>query len=231
MSFPTKTRASPLALLKQFVTLTGRKIRYLRIDGAKEFESNIIREYCADNNVVPQLVVAYNHTMQARVEGAIGCVKQHSRTSFLHANKPTRFWDDATKDFSIKKVYLWASTELTASFRHPTIACSRLSSAPKKQLPYLSVPESFRNCLENTAWSRTDPLVIVSLKVRISIVTLLHLASGCSASPCNARLRYKISSPILANSLSKTRHVLRAICQQVCKKCLKCTKKMHVTTV
>jgi len=104
----------------------------LRIDGAKEFQSEEIREYCADNNVVLQLVVAYNHTMQARVEGAIGCVeiiidlpfgfpinniislgcvKQHSRTSLLHANKPTRFWDDATKDFSIKKVYLWASTD------------------------------------------------------------------------------------------------------------------------
>ena len=42
VSFPTKTRASPgpLALLKQFVTLIGRKIRYLRIDGAKEFPSH-----------------------------------------------------------------------------------------------------------------------------------------------------------------------------------------------
>ena len=65
MSFPTKTRASPLALLKQFVTFTGRKIRYLRIDGAEEFQSDEIKEYCADNDVVLQLVVAYNHTMQA----------------------------------------------------------------------------------------------------------------------------------------------------------------------
>jgi len=39
-SFATKTRASPLALLKQFVTLTGTKIRYLRIKGAKEFQSD-----------------------------------------------------------------------------------------------------------------------------------------------------------------------------------------------
>jgi len=68
---------------------------------------------------VLQLVVAYNHTMQARVEGAIGCVKQHSRTSLLHANKPTRFWDDATKDFSIKKVYLWASTDTLGKFQTP----------------------------------------------------------------------------------------------------------------
>ena len=74
VSFPTKTRASPLALLKQFVTLTGRKIRFLRIDGAKEFQSEEIRQYCADNDVVLQLVVAYNHTMKAHVEGVIGCV-------------------------------------------------------------------------------------------------------------------------------------------------------------
>ena len=52
VSFPTKTRASPLALLKLFVTLTGRKIRYLRIDGAKEFQSEEIKEYCAKNDVV-----------------------------------------------------------------------------------------------------------------------------------------------------------------------------------
>ena len=52
--FPTKTRASPLAILKQFVTFTGRKIRYLRIDGAKEFQSDRdeIKEYCADNDIV-----------------------------------------------------------------------------------------------------------------------------------------------------------------------------------
>ena len=77
MSFPTKTRASPLALLKQFVTLTGRKIRYLRIDGAKESQSDEIKEHCSENDVVLQLVVAYNHTMQARVDSAISCVKQH----------------------------------------------------------------------------------------------------------------------------------------------------------
>jgi len=119
VSFPTKTRASPLALLKQFVTLTGRKICFLRIDGAKEFQSEEIRQYCADNDVVLQLVVAYNHTMQVRVEGAIGCVKQHSRTSVLHVNKPTCFWDDATKDFSIKKIYLWASTDTRGKLQTP----------------------------------------------------------------------------------------------------------------
>jgi len=37
VSFPANNRASPLVLLKQFVTLTGRKIRHLRINGAKEY--------------------------------------------------------------------------------------------------------------------------------------------------------------------------------------------------
>jgi len=58
VSSPNKTRASPLALLKQFVTLTGRKICYVRIDGAKEFQSDEIKEYCAEDDVVLQLVVA-----------------------------------------------------------------------------------------------------------------------------------------------------------------------------
>jgi len=57
--------------------------------------------------------------MQARVEGAIGCVKQHSRASLLHANKPTRFWDDATKDSTIKKVYLWASPDTRGKLQAP----------------------------------------------------------------------------------------------------------------
>jgi len=183
VSFPTKTRASPLALFKPFVTLTGRKIRFLRIDGAKKFQSEEIKQYCADNDVVLQLVIAYNHTMQARVEGAIGCVKQHSRTSLSHANKPTRFWDDATKDFSIKKVYLWASTDTQGKLQTPH---DRMQPAFFGTYKTVAIPFGSRviaHCLENTAWSRTDPLVIASLKVRISTVTLPHLASGCSASP------------------------------------------------
>jgi len=89
------------------------------MNGDEECQSDKIKEYCADNDVVLQLAVAYNHTMQTCAEGAIGCVKQHSQTSLLHANKPTRFWDDATKDFSIKKVYLWASTDTRGKLQTP----------------------------------------------------------------------------------------------------------------
>jgi len=55
VSFPTKHRTSSLTPLEQvetFVTFTGIKIRYLRIDGAKEFQSDEIKAYCADNDVV-----------------------------------------------------------------------------------------------------------------------------------------------------------------------------------
>jgi len=37
----------------------------------------------------------------------------------LHANKPTRFWDDANKDFTIKKVYLWASPDTCSKLQTP----------------------------------------------------------------------------------------------------------------
>ena len=60
VSLATKTRAPPLALLIQFVILTSRKIRYLRIDSGEEFQSDKITEFCAGNDVVLQLVVAYD---------------------------------------------------------------------------------------------------------------------------------------------------------------------------
>ena len=64
-------------------------------------------EFCTSENIILQTVVAYNHTMQARVEGAIGYVKQHSRVALLAANAPTRYWPHATTDFVQKKNYLW----------------------------------------------------------------------------------------------------------------------------
>lgn len=110
-TFNTTSRHSPLHLLMTFINTTGRKPKYLRVDGAKEFVSEDIQKYCDDNNILLQIVVAYNHTMQARVEAAIGYVKQHSRISMTRANTPTRWWPDATKDFVTKKNFLWYSKD------------------------------------------------------------------------------------------------------------------------
>jgi len=68
-------------------------------------------DYCKDNNIILQPVVAYNHTMQARVEGAIGCSRQHSRVTLVCANKPTLIWPDATLDFACKRNALWAKRD------------------------------------------------------------------------------------------------------------------------
>jgi hypothetical protein len=68
-----------------------------------------MESFCTSEKIILQVVVAYNHTMQARVEGAIGYVKQHSRVSMLAANVPTRWWPQATTDFVIKKNHLWYS--------------------------------------------------------------------------------------------------------------------------
>ena len=124
MTYPTNTRASPLDLLKQYVTTTGRNPRYIRVDSTKDFTSQKVVDYCRDNDIILQVVVAYNHTMQARVEGEIGCSKQHSRIALLPANKPTRFWDHATEDVTIKKKISGLLETSLAFLRHLTTASS-----------------------------------------------------------------------------------------------------------
>ena len=114
-NFNAKTRQSPVALLRAYITTTGKAPRFLRVDGAKEFVSDEIVTFCTSEKTILQVVVAYNYTMQARVEGAIGYVKQHSRVSMLAANVPTRWWPQATTDFVNKKIYLWYSADLKGS--------------------------------------------------------------------------------------------------------------------
>ena len=114
-NFNTKTRQSPVALLQAYITATGKTPRFLRVDGAKEFVSDEMVTFCTSEKIILQVVVAYNHTMQARVEGAIGYVKQHGRVSMLAANVPTRWWPQATTDFINKKNFLWYSADLKGS--------------------------------------------------------------------------------------------------------------------
>ena len=103
-NFNTKSQHNPVDLLCAYVNTTGKRPRYLRVDGAKRIRKWChsrcdMVEFCVQNHIILQTVVAYNHTMQARVEGAIGYVKQHSRVAMLAANIPTRIWPQATTDF------------------------------------------------------------------------------------------------------------------------------------
>ena len=126
----------------------------LRVDGAKEFTSQEVVDYCRDNDIILQVVVAYNYTMQARVEGAISCSKQHSRIALLTAKKPTRFWDDATEDVTIKRNFLWASRNFFGVLEtpHDTITCSlRLQVLWRPSVCHLGA-ESSQNCPVSMHW-------------------------------------------------------------------------------
>jgi len=184
----------------------------------KNFNLTKINEYCAENDVVLQLVVANNHTVQARVEGAIGSVKQHSQMSLLYANKPTRFWDDATKDFSIKEVYLWASQDTCGKLEtlHDRMQPAFFGTYKTVVVPFGSgrfiaqLPHEHRLVKNGSFGDR----FIEGTYLYSDSATPCRIWMFMAASPSNTRSKCKISSPILFNSLSKTRHVLRATRQQ-----------------
>ena len=80
-----------MALLQEYMNFTGKPIRFLRVDNAKEFTCPAMVDLCNANNIILQVVVSYNHLMQARVEGAIGICKQHTRVSLTVVHAPARF--------------------------------------------------------------------------------------------------------------------------------------------
>ncbi len=106
VTYNTKTRSDPVDLLDDYITITKRVPKFLRVDGAKEMKS-----FCHLHHITLQVVTRYSHTMQARVEGVIGIIKQHSRIALSTANVPTRFWPYATTDFVYKHNFLWCSPD------------------------------------------------------------------------------------------------------------------------
>jgi hypothetical protein len=137
-NFNTKTRQSPVALLKAYITATGKDPRFLRVDGAKEFVSDEMVTFCTSEKIILQVVVAYNHTMQARVEGAIGYVKQHGRVSMLAVNVPTRWWPQRPPTSSTRKISfgIWPTRKDLSPRR--TSVCDRHLLALEQLWRYLS---------------------------------------------------------------------------------------------
>jgi len=103
------TRDSPVDLLQEYMNFTGKPIRFLRVDNEKEFTRPAMVDLCNANNIILQVVVSYNHLMQARVEGAMGICKQHTRVALAVAHAPARFWPAALTDFRHKRNFLWSS--------------------------------------------------------------------------------------------------------------------------
>ena len=148
------------SLLKHYITTTGRKPRYLRVDNAKEFTSNEMVEYCRDNSIILQPVVAYNHTIQCRVEGAIGCSKQHNLVALVTSGKFMRFWRDATPDFTIKRNHLWAKRDKHGDL---STANGHMQAAFAGTHRTVAIPFGCRvtgHLPLTITWIQMDPLVI-----------------------------------------------------------------------
>jgi hypothetical protein len=135
--YNTKTRSNPLALLKEYIAFTGRKIWYLRMDNVKEFHSEEMLIFCRDNGIIIQPVVAYNHTTMCRVESYIGVVKSHGRVGMLNANVPLRFHGDAVLDFCIKRNFTWYSQK---GLIGKTTAHDRMSPAFDNTVKNVCIP-------------------------------------------------------------------------------------------
>jgi hypothetical protein len=88
----------PESLLRDFIDITGLKIRRLRTDN--EFTaSTSFTAFCKRRGIVLCPSVAYTHTMQARAEGAVRICKEHVRCALKASNAPTRFWPFALIHF------------------------------------------------------------------------------------------------------------------------------------
>jgi hypothetical protein len=109
VTFNTPTRDTPVALLQEYMNFTGKPIRFLSVDNPKEFTCPVMVDFYNANNIILQVVVSYNHLMQARVEGAIGICKQHTRVALAVAHAPARFWPAALTDFGHKRNFSWSS--------------------------------------------------------------------------------------------------------------------------
>mmetsp|Transcript_68447 Transcript_68447/g.142724 ORF Transcript_68447/g.142724 Transcript_68447/m.142724 type:complete len:273 (+) Transcript_68447:444-1262(+) len=95
---PTTTKAEPELLLRDFLSVSGLKIGRVRVDGAFDASSGF-KSFCKRRNIEICASVAYTHTMQARVEGAIRVCKEHVRCMLKSSNCPTRFWPYALLHF------------------------------------------------------------------------------------------------------------------------------------
>jgi hypothetical protein len=123
--------------LKSFITFTGKVPQYLRMDGAKEFHSAEMLDFCRGNKIIIQPVIAYNHTAMCRVESYIGVVKSHALIGMLNAHVLLRFHGDTVQDFVIKRNFTWYSQKGLPS---NTTAHQRMNPAFAGTLKSVCIP-------------------------------------------------------------------------------------------
>ena len=85
-------------MLEDWITETGRMPHTLRHDGAKEFVDSEMRDFCRKHVITLQLVPAYKHLLQCRVESIVRITKLCTRVALKQSGCPLRFQGRATKD-------------------------------------------------------------------------------------------------------------------------------------
>jgi len=68
-------------------------------DAGELSRSESFKIWCASRNITCCPTAGYNHTMQARAEGAIRITKEHVRCMLKHSNMPYQFWPWALVQF------------------------------------------------------------------------------------------------------------------------------------
>ena len=202
-NYNTKTRSNPtpLTLLKSFITFTGKVPRYLRMDGAKEFHSAEMLDFCRDNNIVIQPVIAYNHTAMCRVESYIGVVKSHSRISMLNSHVPMGMWSKIL----LSNVTLPGIPRKDCPLiQRPTNACILHSRAHSNLCAYLLAPALFLLSSVNTLLSRVLLSAIVMLREYICLLIPLAPPSISGICTGNKKCLSRITHHTQRNSRLKT---------------------------
>ena len=96
---PTKSESSPEELIEDFLRQTRIKIGKLRCDDATVFRSHAFEMWARARDIVLCPTAGYQHTMQARAEGAIRITKEHVRCMIKHSGVPYKFWPWAVIQF------------------------------------------------------------------------------------------------------------------------------------
>ena len=69
------THLAPQDILRDFLATSGIKVGKVLVDC--EFESTAFSAFCKSKGISICMATAYNHTMQAKIEGAIRICKEH----------------------------------------------------------------------------------------------------------------------------------------------------------
>jgi len=187
-----------VSMLEDWITETGHVPCTLRLDGAKEFVGSEMRDFCRKHNIKLQLVPAYNHLLQCRVEVVIRIIKSHTRVALKQSGCPLRFRARTTKDFIKKINTLWARKEadgtVTTAFERmqPVGVCNnRLAIAvPFECKVIVQIPRESSLCTDGSHGDRAMEGIYVgaddstsSMHVHLFKTSKTELFADCKAFP------------------------------------------------